>query len=89
MALSLARLLQCLTGTALDSPPLGYVNITPADVDLATPIRGFICGGAGTLVLTGIDGTVGTFNAAANVEYAAAATRVAAESTATGICGFY
>ena len=89
MAISQAQLLQRLGQMALDAPPIGYVAITPADSDLATPLRGFICSGAGTLVLTGLDGTVAPFPAAANVQYSGVAVRVAAASTATGIIGYY
>lgn len=53
------------------SPAQGFVDITPADQDLTKPIRGFRFAGVSgaTIVVTGLDGSTGTFKNVQQGEY--------------------
>lgn len=64
-----------------------HIAITPADNDLPQPVNAVFAAGAGTLVLTDIDGTVVTWTVPAGGYALVQTKRVAAASTATGIIG--
>jgi hypothetical protein len=71
-------------------PATAHVAITAADTDLATPVRGVLINGSGTLIITDLQGTVVTYAAVAvGVVHPICAKRIALASTATGIVGFF
>lgn len=72
-----------------NSPAVAYSAITPADADLARPIRAFYVGGAGDITLTSPAGNVVTLvGLLAGVVYPFAAVRISATGTsASNIVG--
>lgn len=71
-----------------DSAPKNIQAITPADSDLAVPIRRVYCNGAGTLIITTTGGTTATITVPANFLFDCEIARIGGSSTATGIIGF-
>lgn len=70
--------------------PRGGLNITPADSDLAKPIRSLHVGGAGTVHVTFLDGSEATYTKGADSSISAFITRVwATGTTATLLVGEY
>lgn len=49
--------------TTPDSVAIGAISITPADTDLAAPVRALYIGGAGNVKITDTLGNATTFNA--------------------------
>ena len=71
-----------------NSPAVTYSAITPADADLARPIRAFYVGGAGDVTLTSPAGNVVTLvGLLAGVVYPFAAVRISAATSASDIVG--
>jgi hypothetical protein len=73
---------------ASPSPADDAYAITPADTDLAAPVRALYVTGAGNLVITTRAGTARTIPVPADFMFPCGVLRVAAATTATGIIGF-